>query len=64
MIEIIICLIVWFWGLTPLWLNILLTCLLFVRFSWRFMLTLCKVFKWNQSLEEKKDENVTKMSEE
>ena len=51
MIEIIICLVIWFWGLTPLWLNILLSCLLFVRFSWRVALTITKVFKFNNSLE-------------
>ena len=51
MIEIIICLVIWFWGLTPLWLNILLSCLLFVRFSWRVTLTITKVFKFNNSLE-------------
>lgn len=51
MIEIVICLIIWFWGLTPLWLNILLSCLLFIRFSWRVALTITKVFKLNDSLE-------------
>lgn len=51
MIEIIICLVIWFWGLTPLWLNILLSCLLFIRFSWRVALTITKVFKLNDSLE-------------
>jgi len=51
MIEIIVCLVIWFWGLTPLWLNILLSCLLFVRFSWRVALTITKVFKFNNSLE-------------
>lgn len=40
MIEIVICLIVWCWGLTPLWLNVLLTVLLFLRFSWRVLLTM------------------------
>lgn len=40
MIEIIFCLIIWCWGLTPLWLNVLLTILLFLRFSWRVLLTM------------------------
>ena len=52
MIEIVICLIIWCWGLTPLWLNILLTILLFVRFSWRLLLTITKVFKLNKELED------------
>lgn len=51
MIEIAICLIIWFWGLTPLWLNVLLSCLLFIRFSWRVALTITKVFKLNDSPE-------------
>lgn len=51
MIEIVICLIIWCWNLTPLWLNILLTILLFVRFSWRFLLTITKIFKLNKELE-------------
>lgn len=51
MIEIIICLIIWCWNLTPLWLNILLTILLFVRFSWRLLLTITKIFKLNKELE-------------
>lgn len=55
MIEIIICLIIWCWGLTPLWLNILLTCLLFIRFSWRLLLTMRKFFEWNKSFDEKKE---------
>ena len=53
MIEIVICLVLWFWGLTPLWLNILLSCLLFIRFSWRVALTITKVFKFNKELDEK-----------
>lgn len=55
MIEIIIALIIWFWGLTPLWLNILLTVLLFFRFSWRVLITMSKVFEWNKSFDEKKE---------
>ena len=55
MIEIIICLIIWCWGLTPLWVNIIASILLFIRFSWRVMLTMCKIFKWNESFEEKKE---------
>ena len=51
MIEIIICLIIWCWNLTPLWLNILLTILLFIRFSWRLLLTITKIFKLNKELE-------------
>lgn len=51
MIEIVICLIIWCWNLTPLWLNILLTIFLFVRFSWRFLLTITKIFKLNKELE-------------
>lgn len=52
MIEIIICLIIWCWNLTPLWLNILLTILLFIRFSWRLLLTITKIFKLNKELED------------
>ena len=51
MIEIIICLVLWFWGLTPLWLNIVLSVLLFFRFSWRVSLTVAKVFKFNNELD-------------
>lgn len=57
MIEIIICLIIWCWGLTPLWVNILLTILLFIRFSWRFLLTITKMFKLNKELEEREKTN-------
>lgn len=57
MIEIIICLIIWCWNLTPLWLNILLTILLFVRFSWRLLLTITKLFKLNKELEEREKTN-------
>lgn len=57
MIEIIICLIIWCWNLTPLWLNILLTILLFVRFSWRLLLTITKIFKLNKELEERERTN-------
>ena len=57
MIEIVICLIIWFWGLTPLWLNILLTCLLFIRFSWRLLLTITKMLKLNKELEEREKTN-------
>lgn len=52
MIEIVICLIIWFWGLTPLWLNIVLSGLLFIRFSWRVSLTITKVFRLNNELED------------
>lgn len=52
MIEIVICLIIWCWNLTPLWLNILLTILLFIRFSWRLLLTITKIFKLNKELED------------
>ena len=52
MIEIVICLIIWFWGLTPLWLNIVLSVLLFIRFSWRVTLTITKVFRFNNELED------------
>lgn len=52
MIEIVICLIIWFWGLTPLWLNIVLSVLLFIRFSWRVALTVTKVFRFNNELED------------
>ena len=61
MIEIVICLILWFWGLTPLWLNILLSCLLFIRFSWRVALTITKVFKFNKELDERAE--LTRKSE-
>lgn len=57
MIEIIICLIIWCWNLTPLWLNILLTILLFIRFSWRFLLTITKVLSLNKELEEREKTN-------
>lgn len=62
MIEIIICLIVWCWGLTPLWLNVLLTILLFLRFSWRVLLTLRKFLEFatndsNIIQKEKENEN-------
>ncbi len=53
MIEIVICLIIWFWGLTPLWLNIVLSVLLFIRFSWRVTLTITKVFRFNNELDER-----------
>lgn len=46
MIEIIICLIVWCWGLTPIWINVLLTVLLFLRFSWRVFLTMRRFFEF------------------
>ena len=52
MIEIVICLIIWVWGLTPLWLNIVASILLFIRFSWRLLLTVTKVFDYNKKLEE------------
>lgn len=52
MIEIVICLIIWFWGLTPLWLNIVLSGLLFIRFSWRVALTITKVFRFNNELDD------------
>lgn len=45
MIEIILCMLIWCWGLTPLWFNITATILLFIRFSWRCMLTVVKVFE-------------------
>lgn len=57
MIEIIICLIIWCWNLTPLWLNILLTILLFIRFSWQLLLTITKIFKLNKELEEREKTN-------
>lgn len=57
MIEIIICLIIWCWNLTPLWLNILLTILLFIRFSWRLLLTITKMLKLNKELEEREKTN-------
>lgn len=53
MIEIVICLIIWFLGLTPLWLNIVLSGLLFIRFSWRVALTITKVFRFNNELDER-----------
>lgn len=57
MIEIVICLIIWCWNLTPLWLNILLTILLFIRFSWRLLLTITKVLSLNKELEEREKTN-------
>ena len=59
MIEIVICLIVWFWGLTPNWLNVVLTGLLFIRFTWRLMLTITKVFSFNKEMEEREQSNDT-----
>lgn len=59
MIEIVICLIVWFWGLTPNWLNVVLTGLLFIRFTWRLMLTITKVFSFNKEMEEGEKVNDT-----
>ena len=59
MIEIVICLIVWFWGLTPNWLNVVLTGLLFIRFTWRLMLTITKVFSFNKAMEEGEEVNDT-----
>ena len=51
MIEIIIALIIWCWRLTPLWLNIILSVLLFFRFSWRVLLTFRKFLEWNKSFD-------------
>ena len=59
MIEIVICLIIWFWGLTPHWLNVVLTGLLFIRFTWRLMLTITKVFSFNKEMEEGEEVNDT-----
>lgn len=59
MIEIVICLIIWFWGLTPNWLNVVLTGLLFIRFTWRLMLTITKVFSFNKEMEEGEKVNDT-----
>lgn len=55
MIEIVIILILWHWGLTPLWLNVTVSVLLYIRFTWRAVLTMCKVFELNESFEEKKE---------
>ena len=57
MIEIVVCLIIWFWGLTSLWLNVILTCLLYIRFSWRVMLTVTKYFNSNKEKEEEVKED-------
>lgn len=51
MIEIAIILIIWVWGITPLWINILVTILLSIRFSWRALLTLLKLFEFNKEKE-------------
>lgn len=59
MIEIVICLIIWFWGLTPHWLNVVLTGLLFIRLTWRLMLTITKVFSFNKEMEEREQSNDT-----
>lgn len=34
MIETILAFIIWTWGLTPLWVNIVITCLLAIRFTY------------------------------
>lgn len=34
MFEIILALIIWTWGLTPLWINIVISSLLFIRFTY------------------------------
>lgn len=39
MFEIIFALILWTWGLTPLWVNIVASCILFIRFG-------CNSLKW------------------
>ena len=60
MIEIVIALIVWTWGITPLWLNIVVSGLLFIRFSWRMLLTVRKFFKWVNEADEKYIEETNK----
>lgn len=34
MLEIILCIIIWTWNLTPLWVNIVVSVLAFMRFSY------------------------------
>ena len=34
MLEIILCIIIWTWNLTPLWANILVSALAFMRFTY------------------------------
>lgn len=34
MLEIILCLIIWTWGLTPLWVNVTVSVLAFMRFTY------------------------------
>ena len=45
---------IWCWGLTPLWFNITATILLFIRFSWRCILTVVKVFELSKDEEKNK----------
>ena len=45
---------IWCWGLTPLWFNITATILLFIRFSWRCILTIVKVFELSKDEEKNK----------
>ena len=51
MIEIVLILIIWCWGLTPLWLNVITTIFMFFRFSWRMLLTMRKFLEWNKEKE-------------
>lgn len=60
MIEIVIVLIIWMWGITPLWLNIVVSGLLFIRFSWRMFLTVRKFFEWINEADEKYVEETNK----
>jgi hypothetical protein len=48
MIEIILIMLVWCWGLTPLWFNIVATALLVLRFGWRCMLSVLKILEINK----------------
>ena len=52
MIEIVICLIIWTWGLTPLWVNVIVTCLLFAVLSWKIVILISKFFELGKEKEE------------
>lgn len=54
MFEIILALIIWTWGLTPLWVNIVVSTLLFIRGTY----SLSKLVGEVCSLGEKKEEEI------
>ena len=56
MLSLVLVLIIWTWGLTPLWVNIVSTTLLVIRFVWRLMLTLSKFFEQAKDIAYKPEE--------